>query len=173
MNKKGFTLVETLIVSTVVSSILVYFFIQFSTLKRNYNASFKYNTVNDLYALEDIAEYINGVDKSLIQNYFIDTITNKQYVYIHHDTELLDDNVDNYEMILDNDFVDLLDTLYIDTLLVIPENIGDIDKSEFSKGMNKFIDKIKYNGGNNYRLIAQFKDNTYANLIIRLEGLDE
>ena len=58
IDKRGFALIETLIVSIVVAGILTYIFIQFSTLKRNYNISFKYDTVDVLFSLQDIENYI-------------------------------------------------------------------------------------------------------------------
>ncbi len=173
MNKKGFTLVETLIVSTVVAGILVYLFLQFSTVKRNFNTSFRYNTVNGLYALEDISEYINSLDTEFKNNYIINSIDNIGYINIYTLNDKYEDNVDSYEIILGIDGEDLLDSLNIDNLIITFEDLSDIDKSTFNKGITKFIDRINYDGGSNYRLIAKFKDDTYANLVFRLEGLDE
>ena len=169
MNKKGFTLVETLIVSTIVSGILVYLFIQLSYLKRSYNVSFKYNTVNDLYALEDLCEYVSSLsDRSFIT----DTIDSEKYVYINFDNEE-DNNIDitNYD-----DFSSVLDTLDISSLIIAKEDLTElksINNNVFTQGMNQFIGKINYEKNSHYRLIAYFKDKTYANLVCRWEGSDE
>ena len=47
INNKGFVLAETLIVTSFVAGVLLYLFIQFSNLNKNYNNSFKYNTIED------------------------------------------------------------------------------------------------------------------------------
>lgn len=169
MNKKGFTLIETLIVSTIVSGILVYLFIQLSYLKRSYNVSFKYNTVNDLYALEDICEYVNSLNN---RSFITDTIDSEKYVYINLNN-VEDNNIDitNYD-----DFSSILDTLDICSLIITKEDLTDlksINNNVFAKGMNQFINKINYDKNNDYRLIAYFKDKTYANLVCRWEGSHE
>ena len=41
-NNRGFTLVETLVVSSFIVGILVFLFAQFSKLKKSYDASFEY-----------------------------------------------------------------------------------------------------------------------------------
>ena len=67
-NSKAFALVETLIVSTIIASILIYMFVQFNKLDENYNESFRYNDVDDLYKLDSIKEYINSLDNESIIN---------------------------------------------------------------------------------------------------------
>ena len=56
-SNKGFVLAETLIVTTFVAGILFFMFVQFTSLSKNYNDSYKYNTVEDLYALRNIRDY--------------------------------------------------------------------------------------------------------------------
>ena len=60
MKKNGFALVETLIVSTVVASILIYMFVQFNNLQNRYSESFRYNDVDDLYKLDSLKSYLNS-----------------------------------------------------------------------------------------------------------------
>ena len=43
-NNRGFTLVETLVVSAFIVGILIFLFSQFSRLKSSYEASFEYYT---------------------------------------------------------------------------------------------------------------------------------
>ena len=57
-SNKGFVLVETLIVTTFVAGVLIYLFIQFSNLSQNYEDSYKYNTVENLYSLRNIRDFI-------------------------------------------------------------------------------------------------------------------
>ena len=63
VNNKGFVLMEVLIVSIFVITILTFTFVQFNVLNRNYNNSFTYNNVNSIYATSNIRDYIydNGL----------------------------------------------------------------------------------------------------------------
>ena len=58
-------LLETLIVSVSISGILIYLYMQFSTVNDSYHKSFKYNSVESLYKNADIKENIilNGLDQ--------------------------------------------------------------------------------------------------------------
>ena len=57
-NKMGFMLVETLIVSTLVSTILVVLFVQFNNIVKNFSKDFHYNNVSELYATQNIKKFI-------------------------------------------------------------------------------------------------------------------
>ncbi len=58
MGKKGYMLVETLIVSVTVTSILIYLYAQFINVQTFYNEVYKYNNINELY--------LTGTIKNLI-----------------------------------------------------------------------------------------------------------
>ena len=49
LNKKGFMLTETLIVATMLITILLVMYVQFKTVIRSYQQSFKYNTINNSF----------------------------------------------------------------------------------------------------------------------------
>ena len=63
LNKKGFMLTETLIVATMLITILLVMYVQFKTVIRSYQQSFKYNTINNLYSLYNVKKYVER-DKS-------------------------------------------------------------------------------------------------------------
>lgn len=58
MNKKGFMLLETLVVSTFILGILIFLFIQLSTIKRAYDTSFRYNTITGLYHAKEFSKFL-------------------------------------------------------------------------------------------------------------------
>ena len=58
LNKKGFMLTETLIVATMLITILLVMYVQFKTVIRSYQQSFKYNTINNLYSLYNVKKYV-------------------------------------------------------------------------------------------------------------------
>ena len=61
MNNKGFLMVEALIVSTFVVSVLIYFFVQFKKVDASFELSYSYNTVNGLYAVNNISAYLDNL----------------------------------------------------------------------------------------------------------------
>jgi len=57
-NIKGFVLAEVIIVSVVVITALTVMYMQFISVNNSYYRSFKYNTVDDLYATNNIRSFI-------------------------------------------------------------------------------------------------------------------
>lgn len=77
-NRKGFTLIETLLVSTFVIGTLVYLFVQFSNIKKTYDINFVRDTIPSLYYVQNINSYLESTDISNI----IATLNTKDYVEI-------------------------------------------------------------------------------------------
>ncbi|MEG2311383.1 MAG: type II secretion system protein, partial [Bacilli bacterium] len=77
-NNRGFMLIETLICSTFIVGILIVLYTQFERINKSYEDSFKYNTVNNLYLVNNFKMYLlqNGGESLLNNlnstNYFID-----------------------------------------------------------------------------------------------------
>ena len=169
-NQKGFALAETLIVSTVVAGILVYLFVQFSALKRSYNNSFSYNSVDDLYAIEDVFDYIDNLSSETRTN-IISGINSQDYIEIVKNDNEFSDNVEEEQIVDDEYGFNLLNALDLKVLIITKEDISsiDFDSDNLKQGMKTFISKIKNTDGDNYRLIAQFENNTFATMIIPME----
>ena len=173
-NKKGFALIETLIVSIAVAAILTYIFIQFSTLKRNYNTAFKYDTVEGLYSLQDVVTYIESLPSETKQGYIIDTIQNKEYLHIYLDNDEYIDNVENSFSIFnagsstDNYAVKLFSTLEMEQLIVINSDY-ELNNLDLEADIIKYLKNKKRKSGNFYRIIAKYKDGSIASYLIDIE----
>lgn len=160
---KGFALVETLIVSTVVATILIYMFVQTNNLTTKYENSFRYNDVDDLYRLDNISKFINSLpldNKSLI----INEIDNNSKVLISLvDGEFTNINYfDNYEL--------LLEDLSVKSMVITRANVDDLDTTGISQNMKNMIKKIDSNGSN-YRLIVEFNNDNIATIQFNMEGV--
>ena len=162
-NSKAFALVETLIVSTIIASILIYMFVQFNKLDENYNESFRYNDVDDLYKLDSIKEYINSLDNESIIN-ICSKINNDDMIVMNKN----DDTYTNIEY-LDNQ-IDLLANLDIKTLILTKADINNVDTSSLSKTLKNMIKKID-NKSDNYRIIAEFNNGECATITFDMETL--
>ena len=66
IDNRGFMLTETLIVATFLVTTLLFLYIQFNNVTKTYDTSFKYNTVNGLYAVNNIINYIKSVEKQVL-----------------------------------------------------------------------------------------------------------
>lgn len=151
-SNKGFVLVEVLIVTTFVSGILIFLFVQFSNLSKIYNDSYKYNTVEGLYSLDNIKKHIE------MDEFFYDKLE---------------------ELVTTNNYLDITDcSLFSDQkyclLLFELENINYIyivnnyfNKNIFydsSESTKNFINKISGTGEEKYRIVAKFNDFTFATI---------
>lgn len=161
-NSKAFALVETLIVSTIIATILMYVFVQYNKVESKYDETFAYNDVDNLYKLDSIKGYINSLDSTTIT-----TITTK---IDSDDIIIMDKNDDTYTNIeyLDNQ-VDLLANLDIKTLVLTKADINNVDTSSLSATLKNMIKKID-NKSDNYRIIAEFNNGECATITVDLEA---
>ena len=162
---RGFALVETLIVSTIIGTILIYVYVQVNSLQAKYNESLKYNDVDDLYKLDSIKDYIDSLDNTVKTN-IITKITSDDIIIMANE----DDTYTNITY-LDNQ-VDLLTNLGIKTLILTKADINNVDIGDLSKNIKDMIKKID-NKSDNYRIIAEFNNGNAATITINLEVENE
>ena len=157
-NNKGFMLLETLIVTSFVSFVLIYLFIQLSNITSNYSDSLNYNTVDDIYALYDLKEYINSDE--LIITYIENNISDG---YI---------NIDSCDPSIFTDTYycqKLLDYLKIKEFIISKNNLDDIDFDLLqSTALKKFISTLKSTNSSEYRIIAIIDNQKYSSIIFDL-----
>lgn len=157
IDNKGFMLTETLIVATFLVTTLLFLYIQFNNVTKTYDTSFKYNTVNGLYAVNNIINYVksDGIDtlKTSINNVDYIDITDCSDVYF------TEQNYCNT----------LMDTLKIKTVLFTKENLSSLKSSRttLDQTMIDFIKFINYEEVTGYRIIIEFNDSTFASLKIK------
>lgn len=173
LNKKGFLLTETLIVSTFIASTMIFIFVQFRRVNTTFDRAFSYNNVNSLYALNNMNDYImnNGYDDIAKA---IDTNVDNPYVGL-----INDDGTCSTVYLTNIDYCNkLVEVLQIEKLFVTNEDLtvnnfkDNLNKyGEFDSQMTKFIKFIKYDDitespadSIRKRTIARFKDGTYATL---------
>lgn len=151
-NNKGFMLAETLLVTTFIAGVLIYLYIQFTNLNKNYDDSYNYNTVEDLYALYDVVEFINSDEYAI--SYIENNITEQKYIDISNCSLFTDSVLCKKLLSLEN-----INEIFITTNTVPKANITD-----YTSGLMNFINKINPSGIETYRLVASFNNNTYATL---------
>lgn len=147
---KGFMLAETLVVTTFVAGILLFTTIQFINLSNGYNENYKYNTVEAMYALNTVKNYI--LDDSKALDFINNNVTSTNYV-----------NLKSCDMFTNKIRCQKLLELEGINEIIIATNKFDKDKIvTYDDEFKNFISKIKKEGTQKYRLIAKFDNSVYA-----------
>lgn len=167
LDSKGFLLTELLVTATLVSTVLIFLYTQFYTIKRSYDTSFKYNTVNGLYALSNVRSFLEENDIYILTQGL-------------NTTSYIDLKNDNLQTANATYFNELMTGLNIKYLIFTNQNIDNLinqinngtalnsDTNEY-EDLKKFIKRIDFDNkdtSNNYRIIAEFNDNTFASILV-------
>lgn len=166
-DNKGFLLTELLVTATLVSTVLIFLYTQFYTIKRSYDTSFKYNTVNGLYALDNVRDFLVENDiyiltQGLNTTSYIDLIENNLQPtnQTYFNTLIQGLNI-KYLIFTNQNIEDLINQINSETALT-SENYEYED-------LKKFIKRIDFDNqdtNNNYRIIAEFNDGTFASILV-------
>ena len=167
-NNKGFLLIETLIVTVFVVSTLIFLFVQFQRIETNYSRTFNYNTVDGLYRLSNIRDFIDENAFTGVRN----TLNSSSLPYVNISTC---NAINNYNPSLSTEieYCELLFSVSdVKTLIMTDENtesvIEELRNITFITQEKKdFIRYINYNDEfGKYRLIIEYTDGTFATLTI-------
>ena len=171
LNKKGFMLIETLIVTTFVVVVLVFMFVQIQNISNNYEKSFSYNSVKSLYKASDLREYLYTRNRQEMEDE-IDSTT-KGYI------DLSSCNYSFYTLIGENEQANttycesLYESLGVKKVLLSIEDLSvgkskvyeNMEIDDISQKFADYINYVKYNGDNNkLRLLIEFNDESYASI---------
>ncbi len=161
-NEKGFSLVETLVTATFIMGTLVFLFVQFRSISQNYQTSFKYNSVQGLYALESMRMF-----------YLQDNFSGIANNYRSGSMKYLDLSTCPSSYIRETSYcMDLVNSLKIKTILMTDADMSYLlavlnGVEDIEPGMKRFIRTIKNDEAGTllkYRLIVEMEDGTYANI---------
>lgn len=157
-NRQGFTLMETLIVSTFVIGTLVYLFVQFSNIKKTYDVSFKRDTIPGLYYTQNIVSYLEKVDITNITN----ALETNEYVEIETCT---------FTTSLESYCTELMKLANVKKAIVTKDDLTNLktelestSTNPFSEGMYQYILSLSTPKIEKNRVIIEFNDGTFASL---------
>ena len=160
IDNKGFMLTELLVTATLVCTVLIFLYTQFYNVKKSYDNSFKYNTVNGLYSLANVREFLFDNDTAVIKQ---NLSLNSSYVDLKEDTTGIND-IDYWNLLITSSNIKTIIFTYenLDTLI---SNLEDLDNTK--EDLKKFIRRIDYDDSAvGYRLIVEYNDNTFATLLM-------
>lgn len=157
-NQKGFMLVEAFVVSTVVLGVLVFMFVQLRTVVSGFDRSFSYNTVPGIYIANELGDFIVSHDydnlkqKVNVNGYIVQNIDS--YIDFDYETNIL--------------WNEMLKAASIKNVVISTEDAAAIKTSNNVLSSVKLEDYIKFlsvdSNSNQYRIIVEFNDDTYASV---------
>ncbi len=173
IDNKGFLLTELLVTATIVSTVLIFLYVQFYSVKKGYEKSFEYNGVNELYALGNVREFLSdtgqidslvdmvrGPEKLFNPVPYTDIISNHLY----------GTNENYFNALITNSKIVKLYFMDEDITSVINyiNRINDTEAAGSVATLKKFLGYIDYDrNGSSYRLVAEFTNGSFATLLVR------
>jgi len=178
LNNKGFLLVETIVVATFTLTVLIALFLQFKNLLVSYNSSYNYNTIEGIYNLNTVKNYVMQYQDS--ENPLNKQLKNSEKPYIvlyngscnadlslggltYCDTLMKEGNFKTKEGIFKTVIFSNSNPTKIKEYLKSNE---DTNISEEMKNLIKRLDKVE----NQNRLIAEFNDGTLATIVFGVDN---
>lgn len=163
-NNRGFTLIETLVVSAFIVGILIFLFSQFSRLKSSYEASFEYNTVPALFHAKNINRYLISSGSRTLRS----AVDSSEYNFIDI-TTCPDDYLEKIDYC-----EQLFSDLNVISVVVTKESTFKTHFQEFLKNNEtdyhekyyNFVKQLSIREDNysGYRIIAEFKGDNFASV---------
>lgn len=148
----GFILAETLIVTLFVASVLLFMFVQFANLNKSYNQSYIYNSVEDLYSLKNIKEYIQS-DLNAI-SYINSNVTYQKFI-----------DISKCEIFTEQNYcLKLFELENIDKIIITTNKVNYDLFINYKTKFKNFINKIEKQSDEKYRIIAAFNDSRFATI---------
>lgn len=148
----GFMLIETLLVTIFVSGALIFIYFQFTKLNKLYDDSYKYNTVEALYSLEDVKNYILS-DSQTIQ-YIDSNVGNLKYI-----------DITDCKIFTNKEYcLTLFNMENIKHIFITTNTVSSSNMMKYNDEFINFINKINSVGSESYRIVAEFYNSTYATI---------
>ena len=145
-------LAETLIVTLFVATVLLFMFVQFANLNKSYNESYTYNSVEDLYSLKNIKEYIESDLNAISQ--INSNVTYQNFI-----------DVSKCEIFTEKQYcLKLFELENINKVIITTNKVNYELFTNYKTKFKKFINKIEKQGAEKYRIIASFNEDRFATI---------
>lgn len=177
LDRKGFMLVETLIVCVFVGVTLVFLFVQLRNISNSYEKSFTYNTTNALYNAGKIKEYLQTMNLEALETDVLSTA--KGYVDITSCSSAYYTPIVGEEDAFKEYCTLFYQKLGVKKILFSLEDLTNVQykmaenrtKDSISEKMLDFISYIPYDKEKEtYRISVEYNDNTFASIKIKGSG---
>lgn len=149
--KKGFTLLETIIVITFVSVSLLLLYNTFINLVNNKDKDLLYDDVSNIYKTYYLKEYL---------------FLNKPN--LNFDNNIVSLSCSNFSISNCNA---LLSQLNVHNMYLVKNDINNLNRDEYSSSLTSYLDSLPKDNETKYRFVVEFNHkNKYSYASIQLEG---
>ena len=135
--KKGFALLETLIVITFLIVSLLLLYGTFSNMLSNSKKNILYDNASNIYKAYYVKEYLNLGSLNIETNDIKEITCNEINI---------------------SGCATLLNELEITKLYIANINLKEYDKEKYTSSLNNYLDTLSNNSNNKYRLILEFNN---------------
>ena len=162
MNNKGFTLLESVIVTSIIIVFLLSSYTLISKIISNYNVREKYDSIENIYKLNTVKTFIYSYGN--VNEIIYNSSSKRNYAAIDATHLKFSDTKYN------NIYKDLLDDMgiekvyYIYTKYIV--NPPSIDTNINDTGLNRYINYAIVRNKYPYRIVAKFENDEYAQIKI-------
>jgi competence protein ComGC len=166
-NRKGFTLIETLLVSTFIIGILIFLFSEFAKLKKSYDSSFENNAIPALYKARNINRFLYSTEGSSFIQYLEDS--DSGYLEITDcPTNYLKRSDYCKQLFKDLDVVTVFVSKETTFKTDLQEDLKNNTDGKYSEKLYRFVKGLSINNENydGYRIIVEFEDEQYATVAL-------
>ena len=155
LNNKGFMLVEVIIVTVIVATLMTSLYVAFTRVYKVYDLKSRYSNIDGIYALNTIMNYyIENVSMNKLINdtkdKYINIRSNSSYCNTNNYCEKIKNIIDNYK----------INNLYIIDKEKLIDNINEEDTTQTLKDyinyLNDTLDKTDNNNSVKAYLIGEF-----------------
>ncbi len=148
--KKGFVLVETIVISSVVMGILLILYSQLNMINNNYNKILNYNNIDELYLTSNVIKFLKSDN--------LNSLLNDNYTDISACETTLIDEYAYCENLFSN--ANIVSVIVTNGDLVALEN--ELDTLKYSDKFEEFINYLQPIEG--HYVIVEFEQEQYAAL---------
>lgn len=173
MNNRGFMLVEALVVCTFVVSVLIYFYVQFKNVDKSFDTSYTYDTINGLYAVNNVSNYLDYLyDNDTTFKGIIDNNNVKEapyYKIIYNSVS----NTDDISCSSTTYCTNLMESINAKRVMLVDATLDNLlttttfnSDTNYSEKLRAYIKQVRREVlyDSDYRIIIEFNDDTFASL---------
>lgn len=150
-SNKGFTLIETLVVSAFVIGSLLYLYVQINNAVINYDRTFRYDSIKNVYNVNTMYHFLSG--KNILSTNDIVIVTNKSFTNDKHSSF----------------FSNIAQSINAKTVLIVNQSNystwkNNINSYSIDYGLKQYLLKLEDVNESGYIIVIEFNDDTYASL---------
>lgn len=159
--QQGFSLLETLIVSTFIVAVLIVLYTQYIVIQKNYDKTYLYNSVPTIYNTRQITNYLKAKEATFV----IQTLATTSNGYV--------DITDCANITNSTYCKDLFKTLEVKTVIIAENDlqklIAELNvNNPYTENLYDFVKLIDTKNNSKYRVVVEYQNGNFGSLNIEI-----